>query len=104
MEFNIFQNLSNEVSKFDVGSFIQELAERLEIMGKELTVDRFEGKFAVCEDRKNGKNYNIEISKLPEGIKEGSIIKFENGKYIKCENEEQEISDRIKNKMEDLWN
>lgn len=103
MKFNIFQNLSNEVSKFDVSSFIQELTERLEIMEKELTVDRFEGDFAVCEDRKTGKNYNIEINKLPEDIKEGSIIKFENGKYIKCENEEKEISNKIKNKMENLW-
>ena len=103
MEFNIFQNLANEVNKFDVSSFIQELTERLEIMGKELTVDRFEENFAVCEDRKTGKNYNIEISKLPEGIKEGSIIKFENGKYIECENAEKEISNRIKNKMQNLW-
>lgn len=104
MKLNIFRNLSNEASKFDVNSFIKELTERLEMMEKELTVDRFEGKFAVCEDRKTGKNYNIEISQLAENIKEGSIIKLENGKYIKCENREQEISDRIKNKMEDLWN
>jgi len=104
MEFNIFQNFANEVSKIDVSSFIQELTERLEIMDKELTVDRFEGNFAVCEERQTNKTYNIEKSKLPEDIKEGSIIKLENGKYVKSEVTEDEISDRIANKMENLWN
>ena len=104
MEFNIFQNIVNEVKKIDVSAFIQELTERLEMMEKELTVDRFEGEFAICEDRKDNKTYNIEKSKLPENIKEGSIIKLENGKYIKCEVQENEIADRIANKMEDLWN
>lgn len=104
MEFNIFQNIVNEVKKIDVCAFIQELTERLEIMEKELTVDRFEGEIAVCEDRQTKKIYNIGKSKLPEDIKEGSIIKFENGKYVKCEIKESEIADRIANKMEDLWN
>lgn len=104
MEFNIFQNIVNEVKKIDVSSFIQELTERLEIMEKELTVDRFEGEVAVCEDRQTKRIYNIEKSKLPEKIKEGSIIKFENGKYVKCEIKENEIANRIADKMEDLWN
>ena len=104
MEFNIFQNIVNEVKKIDVSAFIQELTERLEMMEKELTVDRFEGEVAVCEDRQTKKTYNIEKSKLPEDIKEGSMIKFENGKYVKCEIIEDEIANRIVNKMEDLWN
>lgn len=104
MKLDLFQNLANEISKFDVNAFIKELTERLEIMEKELVVDRFEGDFAVCEDRKTGKMYNIEANKLPEDVKEGNCIKFENGKFVIDENNEKEISNRIKNKMDNLWN
>lgn len=104
MELNILKKLANEISKIDVSSFIKELTERLEIMEKKLTVDRFEGEFAICEDRETNKIYNIPINELSKDIKEGMIIKFEKGKYVKDEIEQQEISNRIKDKMEDLWN
>jgi hypothetical protein len=104
MNLDILQSLAKTVSKIDVNDFINELTERLKIMEQELVVDRFEGEFAVCEDRKTKQTHNIEISKLPKNIKEGNVIKFENGKYVIDENKEQEISERIKNKMNNLWN
>jgi nucleoid DNA-binding protein len=104
LNIDILQNLVKTVSKIDVNEFINELTERLKIMEQELVVDRFEGEFAVCEDRKTKQTHNIEISKLPENIKEGNVIKFENGKYIIDETKEQEISNRIKSKMDNLWN
>lgn len=104
MNIDIFQNLASQISKIDVNGFIQELTERLEKMEQELTVDRFEGDYAVCEDRHTGKMYNIEKNKLPEDIKEGNVLKFENGKYVRDEAKEQEISNRIKDKMNNLWN
>ena len=47
---------------------------------------------------------NIKKEDLPQNIKEGSIIKYKNGEYSIDEEKEQEISDRIKQKMDNLWN
>ena len=104
MQLDIFNKLANEVSKVDVGAFIKELTERLEMMEKQLVVDRFEENIAVCEDRDTGKTYNIELKNLPQDVREGDIIKLENGKYVKDEKEKEEISDRINEKMNNLWN
>ena len=104
MKLNINNNLNNNQNNFNINDFIKELTERLKIMERELVVDRFENGYAVCEDRKTKEMYNIEISDLPENAKEGSVLKFENGKYVIDEKVEKEISDRIKEKMDDLWN
>ena len=81
--------------------FIKELLERLEKMEETLVVDRIEGSIAVCENRKNRKMKNISISDLPEDIKEGSILKWENGAYkIYTSND---IEKRIEEKMKDAW-
>lgn len=79
--------------------FIKQLAERLEKMEETLVVDRIEEDIAVCENRKNGKIKNIELSKLPNGIKDGDIIIFENGKYKidTSKNIEQTIEEKMKN-------
>lgn len=85
-----------------VSNFIKELEEKL--MEEIYTIDRFEGEFAVCENRESGKMINIKKEDLPQNIKEGSIIKYKNGEYSIDEEKEQEISDRIKQKMDNLWN
>lgn len=46
------------------------------------SIDRFEGDFAVCENLKDDKMLNIHKSHLPEGCREGDILKYENGTYI----------------------
>lgn len=46
------------------------------------TLDRFEGNYAVCENRNTGEIINIEKSLIDNTCKEGDIIKFENGKYV----------------------
>ena len=103
IEINLFKN-QNDIKYEWVNNFIKDLTERFKIMDSEFVIDRFEGDFAVCENIDTKEMYNIEIEKLPQDIKEGSIIKLENGKYIKDEEREKEISDRIKKKMDDLWN
>ena len=45
------------------------------------SVDRIEEGFAVCEDE-NGKAVNLEIGKLPEGVKEGDLISVDNGEAV----------------------
>ena len=103
MEMNIFKSISNRISKFNVNDFIKELTERLNKMERELVIDRFEGEFAVCEDRKTKEIMNINKSELPIDAKEGMILKYENGKYVQDVESQKEVSDRIKNKMDNLW-
>jgi len=65
-------------------------------------VDRFEGSYAVCEDEEQ-KMINIEIDKLPQGVKEGDVLIIE-GDNIKVDKEETETRrERIRRLMEDLW-
>ena len=72
-------------------------------MGEILVVDRIEGDFAVCENRSNGVIINIQLSKLPSGVKEGTIIRYFDGKYCLDSREQENIESRIKDKMDDLW-
>ena len=91
---------------FDILEFIKELEERLELMEKEViyVIDRFEGDLAVCEEQNTKKMININKSKLPAGIKEGSILIFKDQKYILDESKQKEVEERIKSKMNNLWN
>jgi|GEM_PF-739564 len=80
-----------------------ELAEKLNAV-LEFTIDRFEGNIAVLENRKTREMISIEKNKLPKKSKEGSILKGINNKYILDEKKTKEVEDRIKKKMNDLWN
>ena len=73
-------------------------------MEEKYTIDRFEGEFAVCENRNSGEIIKIERNKLPLDINEGTIIKKINKEYIEDKKETEEISKRIKEKMDNLWN
>ena len=46
---------------------------------------------------------NVKREELPSDIKEGDILKMINGKYFIDRDFTQEISERIKKKMDDLW-
>lgn len=80
--------------------------EKLQIDGIEdkLIIDRFENDIVICENRKTREMVKINRNQLPEDIKEGTVIKFDNGKYIKDIEEQQEIEQRINKKMNDIWN
>ena len=71
---------------------------------KEYTIDRFEGDFAVCEDRDTGEMVDFKRDDLPQNAREGSILKYSNGKFEIDSKQEQEVSERIKQKMDNLWN
>lgn len=68
-----------------------------------LVVDRIEDDIVVCENRSNGIMINIQLAKLPSEIKEGTIIKYFDGKYRLDLEEQENIENRIKDKMDDLW-
>ena len=67
------------------------------------SIDRFEENFAVCENRKTGVFVNIPIIELPPNCTKGSILKFENGKYILDQNLTQKKQSEIKNMVNNLF-
>lgn len=42
-------------------------------MPKQLIIDRFEGKYAICEDAEQ-KYFAIETAELPPDVEEGSVL------------------------------
>ncbi|WP_404352828.1 DUF3006 domain-containing protein [Caproicibacterium sp. XB2] len=48
---------------------------------KTVSIDRFEGKYAVCED-KDGGLFGIESTELPEGAKEGTVLQIDDTEGI----------------------
>ena len=103
MQNNIENNMYTEEKNNCIQEFLNTIKLKLE---KEniLVIDRFEENFAVCEDRNNKKIVNIEISKLPEQVKEGDILRFKNNKYEIYEQKRKEIEEKINDKMKNLFN
>ena len=113
---NLFENLNDRINKtlektkkekIIKPSNIYEdelnLAKKLDAI-EEYTIERFEENIVVLENRENQKMINIGRDKIPEGVKEGDIVRVINGKILKDEKKTEEVSERIKNKMDDLWN
>ncbi len=62
---------------------------------RQLSIDRFEGKFAICEDSEE-KFYAIETSELPEGAKEGDVLRItDEGELLIDEGETRARRERI---------
>lgn len=80
-----------------------ELAQKLDAV-EEYSIDRWEEDVAILENRETGKIIQVDKSKLPENSKEGDILKKVNGKYSLDKKRTEEETNRIKNKMDDLWN
>ncbi len=113
MEFNNVQtqNFKNRneyervnLDKIDISSFLKELSERIKRMQDILVVDRIEGEYAICENRQTKEIIDINLQDLPKEIKEGTILKWNKGKYEIDFEEQNNIEDRIKQKMDNLWN
>lgn len=84
-------------------SFSSELNNYIEKTKTTFSVDRFEGNFAVCENRETGEFINIPISELPENVREGSILKFESGNYILDIESTKKEQEEIKNLVNNLF-
>lgn len=67
-------------------------------------IDRFEGDIAICENRDTKEILKINKKDLPKDVVEGTIIKQINSKFEKDIILQKEISNRIRAKMDDLWN
>lgn len=66
-----------------------------------LIIDRFENGFAVVEDEENNQLFDIPVSSLPEGAREGSVLRRAESGYILDENYPKRADD-IKSLFEKL--
>lgn len=68
-------------------------------------IDRFEGKFAVCEkyDGLELEYVNIEKEVLPNNLKEGDVITFDGNKYFFNDSETKARKNLLNNKFNSLW-
>ena len=109
MDLEIFNQIQEKVTdmkneiKQNSTSEEMELAKKLDAI-EEYSVDRFEGEYAVLENRKTNEIKNVKKDMLPENIKEGSILQYVNGKYTYNEELTKEETNRIQEKMNKLWN
>ena len=59
-----------------------------------LIIDRIEGGFAVCENE-NQQMINISLADLPEGVREGNVLKYDDGVYFVDKDAEAERRARM---------
>ena len=115
MNFDILNEISKTIesvkeninlSKFIGGDIVNEneleLAQKLNAI-EEFSIDRFEDDIAILENRITGEKKDIEKSKLPNEVKEGSIVKCINGKYIYDEELTKQVQESIEQEMNNLW-
>lgn len=70
---------------------------------KTLIIDRFEGTFAICED-KDQKMFGIEVNELPRGVKEGDVLDISDDGVITVNREKTDARRAKIKKMQDkLW-
>ena len=67
-----------------------------------VVIDRFEGKFAVCE-KENREMINIKTSLLPKDAKEGDVLVVKDNKIIIDVAETNRRKKEIENLTRDLW-
>lgn len=72
-------------------------------MGKVLVVDRIEGEIAICENRRSKRILQINVARLPDGIREGTILKYKRGAFSIAMQTQKIIAERIQEKMNNLW-
>ena len=100
---NLGKNISSNSSNNFLENFINELKNYLDKNSNPMfTLDRFEGDFAVLENRNTKEMTDIPISNIPSNAKEGDILKLSNGSYIVDYEETRTVSDKIREKMDNL--
>lgn len=69
----------------------------------EAIIDRFEGKYAVCERQSDKKMIEIKKNKLPDEATEGDYLIIKDEKITIDSKKTMERKKRIRNLMNDLW-
>lgn len=65
-------------------------------MNERYIIDRFEGETAVCETQ-DEETIAINRADLPDNVREGMVIRRENGTYVADEQETKSRQERIRN-------
>lgn len=65
-------------------------------------IDRFEENFAVCE-KENCEMINIELQKLPAGVKAGDILDISEHGITIAPDETAQRKSHIKKLMDEVW-
>ncbi len=100
---NLGKNISSNSSNNFLENFINELKNYLNKNSNPMyTLDRFEGDFAVLENRNTKQMTDIPISNIPSNAKEGDILKLSNRSYVVDYEETRTVSDKIREKMNNL--
>ena len=67
-----------------------------------MVIDRIEGRFALVENF--GEMIEIPLCQLPENVREGDILKIENGEYIVDNTSGIERKEKLFSRLENLLN
>ena len=67
-----------------------------------VSIDRFEGEIAVCE-QDNGEILNIEKSRLPENAKAGDVLDIDDDMITIDHDETKQRKEQIKKLVDDLF-
>jgi len=67
-----------------------------------VTIDRFEGNYAVCE-KQDGEMINLERNKIPPEAKEGDVIKIENEVITIDYQETSKRREEMEKLIEEMW-
>lgn len=65
-------------------------------------IDRIEENTAVCQ-REDRSVFTLPLSSLPQGAKEGDVLREENGVFTTAPDETRERRKRIRQKMKNLF-
>lgn len=75
----------------------------LEEVNMKITIDRFEGEYAICE-KDDRSMLDIAKTKLPAAAKEGDVLEISGNLITIDEKETTKRSKKIENLTENLWN
>lgn len=67
-----------------------------------MVIDRIEGRFALVENF--GEMIDIPLCQLPENVREGDILKIENGEYIVDNTSAIERKEKLFSRLENILN
>lgn len=68
-----------------------------------LVIDRFEGAYAICED-KDQKLFAIEAAELPAEAAEGSVLEIDDEGTVRVNAEKTAVRrSKVKNLQDSLW-
>lgn len=103
----VFENMQDS-SLIEPNTYEENVTEeinKLEASDNVITyvIDRFEENYAVCENRETRGMVNIEVSKLPNDVKEGDVLTYKDNTFSVNAELQKEIEERIQEKVRNIF-